>query len=302
MNDSMQQQPPSSGRGIAGGANKIEFRKARDFGAIVNDTFAFTRQNIRVLFKSLVFIVGPLMVVLAVLSGLYNVENFTRLAGKNAAENVFAGILTAKYGLIMLLSLASYTLTTLIACEYMVLYMDSPSGEVAFEDVWRDTKRDFFMLMFTSIGNFFVILFSIVLLIVPGIYFMVVLTLVPIIRVRERIGYFASLGRSMKLLSGNWWFTFGVLLIMGIIVLSMGWILGVPSGAVAFLAMFHKADAASPLYQFLFMASGLINQFYSFLSVLVLVATALQYFSLIEKKEGLGLLQKIEDVRKDDGA
>lgn len=301
MNETVNHQPVTGQQGEQA-LKKIEFTKARDFGAIINDSFSFIRQNFRVLFKSLIFIVGPLMVVLAVLYGLYNVENFARLAEKNSGKNIFAGVLTAKYGLMMLLSIVSYTLITLIACEYIVLYIESPTGEVSFEDVWRDTKRDFFLLLFTNIGNFFLILFSVLLLIVPGIYFMVVISLVPMIRVRERIGYFASIKRSMKLISGNWWSTFGIILIMGIIVLAMGWVLGVPSGAVMFLAMFHKADAASPLYQFLFMAAGLVNQFYSFLSVLVLVATVFQYFNLIEMKEGTGLLKKIEEIRKDDGA
>ena len=49
--------------------NIIEFQQARDFSKKINVTFEFIKQNFKPLFKSILFIAGPPMLVGSVLAG-----------------------------------------------------------------------------------------------------------------------------------------------------------------------------------------------------------------------------------------
>ncbi len=280
---------------------KIEFRKARDFGSIINDTFAFVRQNIAILFKALVFITGPLLLVQGVLAGLYSSKSSLILSGGDTA-NPFAAIFSIEYLLLILCGLVSYTFITLIALEFITLYSEKGPGSVTVDDIWQAIRRDFWMIVFTNIGTFFVVLFFMLLLVVPGVYFAIVMALVPMVRVQERIGFFAAIRRSSKLISGSWWFTLGLLFLMAIIVGMMGSVLALPSAGVSFLALLHKVNESNHAFRVLFIITGILQQLTSMFSVVILMAIGFQYFSLAEKKEGRGLLRKIEDIGKPNDA
>jgi hypothetical protein len=274
---------------------KIEFRKARDFGGIINDTFAFARQNIAMLFKSLLFIVGPLVLMQGIMAGLYGVRSASLLTAK-AMQNPFDAIFGIEYMLLLVFALLSYTMITIITLEFVVLYAERGPEGITMDVIWKSTKKDFWMMLLTFIGNFFVIIFSMLLLIIPGIYFSIVMSLVPIIRIQERTGYFASVRRSMRLISGSWWFTLGLFIILALIVGIMGSVMGIPSMAVNFLSILHGADVTGKFYKTLFIITGIVQQLSAFFSAIVLIASGFLYYSLVEKKEGAGLLKKVEEI------
>ena len=274
---------------------KIEFRKARDFGGIINDTFAFARQNIALMFKSLLFIAGPLVLLQGIFAGLYGARSALLITGK-AMQNPFDAVFGIEYLLLLVFALLSYTMITIITLEFVVLYAARGPEGITVDALWQLTKKDFWMMVLTIIGNFFVIIFSMLLLIIPGIYFSIVVSLVPIMRIQERIGYFASVRRSMRLVSGSWWFTLGLFIILALIVGMMGSVLGLPSMALSFLSVFHKADVTGYFYKALFIATGIVQQFSAFFSAIVLIAVGFLYYSLVEKKEGTGLLKKVEEI------
>lgn len=276
---------------------KFEFRKARDFGSIINDTFAFIRQNIAIMGKALLFITGPLLIIQGVLAGLYSSKSSLMLLGGDTA-NPFGAIFSLEYLLLILCGLVSYTFITLIALEFMVLYVAKGPGAITVDEIWQAVKKDFWMIVFTNIGTFFVVMFFMLILVIPGIYFALVMALVPMIRVQERLGFFAAIRRSAKLMSGSWWFTLGLLLLMAIIVGMMGSVMALPSAGVTFFAMLHKADASNYFYKALFIITGILQQLISMFSVVILISIGYQYFSLVEKKEGHGLLSKIEEIGK----
>ncbi len=281
---------------------KFEFRKARDFGAIINDTFAFIRQNIAILFKALLFITGPLLVVQGVLAGLYSSKS-SLLAIGGDKTNPLGAIFSIEYLLLLLCGLVSYTFITLISVEFIGLYVERGPGKISVDDIWGAVKRDFWMIVFTNIGSFFVVFFSMLLLVIPGVYLAIVIALVPMVRVQERTGFFASVRRSAKLVSGSWWLTLGLLFLMAIIVGMMGSVLALPSAGVTFLAVLHSIDASNHLFKGLFIITGILQQLTSLFSTAIFIAVGFHYFSQAEKKEGHGLLMKVEEIGQGkDGA
>ncbi len=276
---------------------KFEFRKVRDFGSIINDTFAFIRQNIAILFKALIFITGPLLIIQGVLAGLYSSKSSLMLLGGDKA-NPLGAIFSLEYLLLILFSLVSYTFISLVALEFIALYTVKGPGAITVDDIWQALKKDFWMIVFTNIGTVFVVFFSMLFLVIPGIYFAIVMALVPMIRVQERTGFFSAIRRSMKLISGSWWFTLGLLFLMAIIVGMMASMMALPSIGVTFFAMIHKADGSNYFIKALFIVTGILQQLTSMFNVVVLMAIGFNYFSLAEKKEGHGLLRKVEEIGK----
>jgi hypothetical protein len=93
------------------------------------------------------------------------------------------------------------------------------------------------------------------------------------------------------MISGNWWFTFGVMLLMLIIILMVMLVLMLPPmiiyGGGQFLTGKNLDNTAGILQ------AVLIN-FCQVLWVIPIIATALIYYSLIEEKEGNSLINRIK--------
>lgn len=77
------------------------------------------------------------------------------------------------------------------------------------------------------------VLVGLILLIVPGLYLGVVLSVALPALLFERIGPVDAYRRSFALVSGNWWRTFGVLLLAALIFWGVSFVVGLVFGAVA---------------------------------------------------------------------
>ncbi|WP_038162219.1 hypothetical protein [Verrucomicrobium sp. BvORR106] len=104
------------------------------------------------------------------------------------------------------------------------------------------------LVLVVSIGMGFV------MLIIPGIYLLVRLSLVESMAVTEKCLVNVSFERSMTLTKGRFWSILGVLLVMGLIFLSVFW------AADALLEFFFLPDAAVPFTLSVFV-NGLISAF-----------------------------------------
>ena len=138
----------------------IEFRQARGFSDILDATFAFIGQNFKKLGKDLLFIAGP-FVLLATFLGLYlQVQTFdfdpqsfnfdTILSQVPIWVGLFVGFL---FSIVVLL---------LVLYQYILLYIEKGAEGFQTEEVWQAVKRDFFLLLFTSIGSTIVLVVAMV--------------------------------------------------------------------------------------------------------------------------------------------
>ncbi len=141
-----------------------------------------------------------------------------------------------------------------------------------------------------------------VFLLIPGIYLGVVFSLVAPIVVFEDAGLGQALSRSFEVIKGNWWKTFGILFIGGVIVYIFSIILGIPliiSTAVkSFHAISNQAQPQifSPGY---LIASTIISMIQTFAWSLVVIFISIQYFSLVEEKERPTLQAKIDRLNEE---
>jgi hypothetical protein len=262
----------------------IEFRKIRDFGELLNATFEFIRQNIKVLFLSLLFIAGPAIILTGIAGGLQH-------ARSSFNEYILA---TA----IIYFALLFITLQLIITVTYscLNLYIEKNSNDFSVNEVWNRTRKDFLMILFTTIGSTFITFLALFLLIFPGIYLSVALTIIFMVRMRENLPFMDSVSRCRKLISGNWWFTFALLLILTLIEYFFSFIFTVPQYIAIFIGALHTIEGKPQLGTGISIITSVISSVSYLFYCIPIIGITFHYFSLVEKKEAVGLLQKLETV------
>jgi len=273
--------------------SKIVFRQARDFSGILNATFAFIRQNFRKLGKAILFIVGPFIVLSGILYGLYNAEVAT-MAAESRPFNFLLYML-----LLLITSTFGSALFFGVVNEYIVLYMDKGPGEFDVDEIWQATKKDLGLIILTALGFALVVGLGLIFCFFPGVYLFVPLSMLMIMRIRERKNFGESLSRCFKLISGSWWPAFGLLLVAFLIHSVLSVIFYIPNYIVTFWNLFHRGEisaAASDMRLLMILTStfAFVGS-YLFYSIPIL-AISFQYFNLVERREAWGLFEKIEQL------
>ena len=275
----------------------ILFEQRRDFGEKINATFTFVTEQVRGLGLSLLYIVGPLALVGGIITGLGQAELMGDAASVNTSEKLlsFYGSMFSGSRLIgFVFQLLAYVLTSLVTFSYIRIYREQQAaGKIEVGAVWAEVQRYIGSGVMLSIASTFIIGFAFVLLVLPGVYVGVALTLAPAILVFERQDVGQAISRSFKLISGNWWSTFGLFLVMGLIISVLGMVFTVPAGIIGALFGAGVLKDVSVLTAIL---TAIASVGGALLQGLMATATAFQYFSLVEEKEGTGLSNQIDSI------
>jgi hypothetical protein len=267
---------------------KIEFRKVRDFGDLLNTTFAFIKQNIKKLFLSLLFIAGPAIFITGIAAGFYQSNIFSlRLSLGNFIPSALI-----YYFFIFI----TFQLILTVTYSYINLYLEKNLDEFDVNDVWENVKKNLRMVFLTTIGISVIVLFATILLIIPGIYLGIIFTIIYIVRIQEKLFFFESISRCRYLISGNWWFTFALLLIFSVIQYFFTFIFLIPQYIAMFIGMLHMRNGQLSLNSTFMMITSIIASVSYFFYAIVLIGISLHYFSLVEKKEATGLMEKLETI------
>ncbi|MCZ7611268.1 MAG: hypothetical protein M5U17_14050 [Ignavibacterium sp.] len=298
--------------------NKIEFMRYRDFGQILNSTFEFIRQNFLPLLKSLIFIVGPFLLITGILLGFYQKSVFTIF---NITSFSQMGIIILL--LIISIFLAMQMMLTTVYSFILIYLSKTESTPISIEEVWDSVKQNFFKILALTAVIFFMIviyllIFSFIIatvssrtssigltvllffiLFVLFVFFVVKMCLTYMIMLYERTGIWASIRRSFYLTINKWWFSFGLIFVLSLIQSLMGFIFQIPQYIIMFTTMFNSLDGSgvSGVTEIFIMLTSIIAAFQYLLFSLTIIALAFLYFSIVEQKEGKGLIERIESIQ-----
>ena len=271
---------------------KIEFRKVRDFGALLGVTFDYIKQNFKLLFKSNLLIGSPFILLAGVFMGIYQSSIFNFRVQPEIEQFAIPFLIS------MFFMMLSYLVIIIVTYSHLILYKNSEAGNFDIDDVWQNVKRNFWMILFTGIGYSILSFIGFVFLIVPGIYLSIALSIIFIVRLEERLNFFEAVSRCIKIVSGNWWFTFGIIIVVGMIQGFLGFILYVPNYIVTIFLAFTGVDSnTGDLGRVLYIISSIIATFGVLLYSISTIAIAFQYYNLVERKEAPGLVQQIEEIK-----
>jgi len=277
--------------------SKIEFKKRRDFGQIINDTFTFIRQN----FKSLIttyFIFCGLFVLGGMLSMLLQqyktVNMFNNMDINSGTRNIsFIDRFGFEYILAIIFSLASYASTVVAVLSYIAVYVQKGNQVATTDEVWGYFKYYFLKVFGSSLLLSLLVGVGLLFCLIPGLWLLPFVSVIFPIMIMENgsLGY--SFNRSFKLVKDNFWLTFGTLIIVYIIVYACMTVVVLPTTLLSMIGLFsHKRPEMSLIFT---MLSTILQYLCQVFTIIPMVTVALIYFNLLEEKENTGLMERISN-------
>jgi hypothetical protein len=115
---------------------------------------------------------------------------------------------------------------------------------------------------------------------------------------RENLDLGDTFRHCFYLIKDKWWSTFGLLIIVGIISSIIGYVFQIPTLIVTLSSFFKIGDGMNDIWMTI---GGVISTIGSMLvQSLVLVAIVFQYYNLVERREGSGIINSINNIGKTD--
>ncbi len=288
----------------------IEFKKERDLGAIINDTFKFIRENWKAYFGAIIKIAGPTILggaILMVLSLSYFtgvIGDMQGLAGSDDPNSVFGlmGSVFGWMGLLFLIIIVVYVVVSLTSLYYIKSYINT-NGNVDIVDVRNNTFKNIWKFIGLGILIIIMVFFGAIMCYVPGIYLWVVLSLATSIMVFENKNIGDTISHCFTLIKGEWWNTFGVVLLVGLLVGMLGYVFSIPALIYQIIKMGTMIGENDPTDTFnllrdpVYVALNVLSYVGRFvLSSITLIASVFIYYDLNEQKNLTGTIEKIDSL------
>lgn len=291
--------------------NYVAFRKERDLGAIITDTFKFIRLEWKPFF-SYVFKIAIIPILLAVASVLYisyasskafsgiDVENLNTINDENLFGNSVE-IIVAVF-LMMVFYLVAYVMVNIGSLYYIKSYIEN-NGQVNFEEIKQKVGEKFWAFVGLGILIGLIVFASMILCFFPAIYTGIVLSLASSILVFENKTVSNAIGDSFNFIKGHWWETFGISIVIGILVSILSYIFSIPVviyQLIQGMSLLGTDDPTQMMGMFsdpVYLVLNVIANAGQFLfSSITLIATVLVYFDINEQKNASGTLNQIDGL------
>lgn len=280
----------------------INFKRERDLGELITDTFKFLRENYKQVFKLIFRIAGPVFLILVLALSYYSYITRETIGSPLLSES-FEGNLSQLFlaSFILLCSiLAFYVLLQGVVLNYIRSYVEN-KGSVEEMAVYEGVKSDFGRILGAILLSG-LITFCGLLLIFPGIYFWVPLSLILPLLVFRNTGVFEALGETFSLVSNNWWISFFSLIVFVLLVYIIGLIFQIPLIIYFFIkgiSIVQEGSAADPssLFDWVYVVYSVFSTLAQYLlSTIFIVASAFIYYNLDEKKNFTGSYETISNL------
>jgi len=289
--------------------NFIEFKKTRDLGSIISDAFKFIRENWKGYFGTVVKIAGPAFIIFIIAMALY----MRSIGGMMSGLSVDSSSVTPNFGvemfayifLAMVAGLVFYVLMQMASLYYIKSYINN-NGTVDKNEIVNNVKQNFWRFLGYGFLMIVIIMIGTMLCFLPGIYLWVVLSLGTSILVFENKSVGDTITYCFTLIKDHWWETFGVVLVVGLLVGILGQIFGVPAMIYQLVKMGISASNNDPTAMFslfsdpiylILMVISYAGQF--LLSSITLITSVFIYYDLNEQKNLTGTIEKIDSLGSD---
>jgi len=318
----------------------FEFRRVRDFGQLLSGLIEFLRGNWKNLSKSLIFIAGPLLLIFGVAGGslwneIYSLVQQRPIDPLNFTENIQWFIIGEVIVLMAAYFLAGASVLA-VTNEYILMSMGDEMENFSVSVLWGKISARIGSHLATFITvNGLLVCVAVILALVMGIlsfvvgfdggifvlvfvvgmplmiYLLIVLSLFPAIRVIENRGIADAIGRSFFLMKNFVMASMGLYIVTFIIQFIIELLFTIPFYIFQIIATITSlpevGEAANgtpefgPLFKFAFAISGVFSVAAGLLlNTMPVTVHTLQYFNLVERKEGVGMMAKLDLIGKAD--
>jgi hypothetical protein len=281
----------------------VEFNKQRDLGAIIGDTINFLKNEGQPFFSTILkFSIIPILITVALsIYYIFYVDEVIRLGSDEDPFVVFGLLFSSPFLILSLAQIVTFAFIMVSAYAYIKSYAEN-RGKVNFDDVREVMKDKLLPYIGLSILNSIVIVIGFLFLFVPAVYFGVVLTLSGPLLIFEEKSVSKAFGDSFSFIKNYWWETFGVLLVIHILIWVLNFMIDKLIGIYNFDATEFIDDSGNsllelvfsdPIYLSLLIISSIIAIFFNIVTV---VSNALIYFDIYEKENPDRYNQSIDSL------
>jgi len=281
---------------------KIKLRKVREFGEIISDTFNFIGKNFSQLVKIFIFFVAPVALISSAISGyaqnqmVSSMQSVTQMLEQDPGAislEMFSGFFNGYYFISLFLSLFTYGIIGYVLYTYMKLYEESKSGVVELDSLREGLVGKTLLMTLFLLMCYTIYFFGLMLFIIPGVFLMIASSLLLVVHINENTGFIDSFKRSMSLISGYWWFTFSLFLVV-LIILSfvVGFIQLIISLAFGLGTSLLEQEPSTALS----IVTAIITFLGYFFNFIMWIMVGILYYSLVEIKEGKNVFEKIDKI------
>jgi hypothetical protein len=185
----------------------------------------------------------------------------------------------------------SQLLLVMTVNAYMLAYLDNKARPIDLNTILVYIKKHIVAVVVNRIAVFVVLIFATLAFFFPLLYLFLPLSVFPtMVIMAENNTAIGAIGRSISLISGKWWSTFGLMLVIGICYALLSSIFSIPAGIVS-LTEIGRSQASLAFITVTAISTGLA----SLLQSLILIAANFQYFNLVERRDGLSLFKEVDD-------
>ena len=293
-------------------AKKIALYKVRNFSEKFDDTFAFVRENWKVIFKYLTYLILPVCLLQAIALNGYMETAFDMSSISSGKSSDMTSVLQSlgwSYGGLILASMIGGILLVSVVYGLMSIY---DSREERLEGL---TGNDFKPVLLKNLkrSTLAVLLFMGIMILVILVAAMLMVALSPLVALpivlvmmvmaipmmlfmpiylMEDITFMQALQKALRLGFATWWSTFALILVLGFIVSFIQGIFAIPYyimivvKAVLGLQGSGTEFFDSVGYSFIMYLFGALQAYATYLlTSLMAVGLALQYGHASEKKD-----------------
>lgn len=277
----------------------VTFNEERDFNGVINDMFLFLKTDYKLLFKSLLYYAGPLLLLSGIMMAQYqNSAIGITTSNLNDPFAAYRGMATMPYLFAILFSMLGNIAVITVVYSYIQLTKELGPGNFEIEDVWDKTKQHFLGNFGATIVIGVLTVLGLVFFIVPGIYLGIALIMVLPLMQFSGFSLSEAIRESFQLIKGHWWQTFAIMLVVYLIVSVGSSIFLIPQMILTAIYTFNtitEGGSSSPSLLFT-IVTALGTFLASFLYSLIYIATALQFHNLVQRKENPELVGRIEAI------
>ncbi len=303
---------------------KINFHQERDFSETFNVSVKFVRQNFKIYFRCILFLAGPFVLLHSFAGAYYQSVLLTKTALIKSGQLYSMNKFGWEYFLSLFLQFISILSLMCTNFSFMIVYQEKGVGNITVGDVAKK------MLEHTGkiIGGFFlylllIIIFGVAIAVViglmigggspaAGIIFLLLfvvgflmmgpnflwqLSTSYLVMISENEIPFSAFGRTRIVMKRNYWWTWLVSVCVTIVIFFLSVMFAIPLGIVTFIRTYSIATGGSDDQSVLYLCIFIFSTFFSTLVyALLYVVCGFHYFSLAEKIDGAGLMERINEI------
>jgi hypothetical protein len=312
---------------------KIELRKARDFGQLFNDSITFLRVNFKSFFGIILFLAGPFVILTGLLMGYLQfiaekLGTSNLISTKYNSLNMFAGNSISTTFIFILIFLLTTLVTNASIALYFKLYDKATTQELPIQRssiapfLASASLRLFYNLLLLILVSTVIILAVVgicyLLFLIPAIKIIAIafmfvgyiilipalvyiLTVANFIVIRDEILITAAIGKAIRYMRGNFWWTWLLMFCTLISLTTLYFLFNVPYLALTIINTFTRrsveagniATTSKSLWYVVFGALSTLGSML-IISPIFTCFCVFNFYNHEERHEGTSLMSRID--------